>query len=622
MDFKEKLEHALRPRTARLKDKLASLPTRAVLDHYQMRIHTARPDKSNVPDGFLIKWRYVWALHLSNPFSEAEVKDDSKDQFDTIDKLVEEVFDVYGVGAIFEPGRSRGSEKEFLTRLGLGIKVREPDILGFPEQMRSWALARFQPFNESFFLPTFGLRIEEIMIWLDDLKNASQSKLDACFSEFASIMSDVMPIQAAFASGELDVEAARKRGAELKISERLETNGRQSERIDVFSADEVRMGLPQSVVEKLKMHFCIRPGEVPPQYVFPHEENPLEYKTFVALPGGSFYFLDPANAYRVLARTFERDLLANDLLRDRYLRNRDRETERLVAENMRKVFPSAAIYANYYLKKGSHEKDLFVREGDTAILIECKNTRVREFKGTANDLLNFERDFKQSVQFGYEQASEVKRRLLESEEATFFDEKGRRYFSVKRSEISRIYIICVTKTPRGPFGTDLSYELKKPDGEPFPLALNLFDFDTICKHFSGPQQFLAYIDARQYLHGRVRTGDELNYAGYFLKHGNLEFKDQTFVADDFSGVFDHRWYKEKGIEVEEPDNPPVQTVIERKGNRISIENSTGHKEVMRVPPWMIERAMGRPSIKMKGSERNKPCPCGSGRKVKHCCGTT
>jgi SEC-C motif len=622
MDFREKLESALTPLIAQLKGRLSSLPAAAVLNHYQLRIDTVKTNKSDVPDGFLFKWRYLWALQLSNPFSDADVNHDSESQFKSIDELTEQIFDVYGFGAMLEPGRSRGSEKEFLTRLGLALKVREPDILGFPEQVQSWAAARLRPFNDSYFLPTFGLRFDEILDWLRGLIGRSQSRLDALVTDLTSIYTDMEPIDTEFASGHLDIEAARKRSAGLRIGERMERNARQGDRMHLFSREELQCGVPDSAVQSLTKQFGIRAGEVQPEYVFPHHDNPLEYKTFVAFPDGAFYFLDPANAYRVVAKTFEKHILANDLLRDRYLRNRDRETERLVTENMRRVFPSAAIYPNYYLERGSHEKDLFVQEGNAVILVECKNSRLRAFKGTAVDLLNFQRDFKTSVQFGYEQASEVKQRILKSEESTFFDEKGKVWFSVKRSEVKRIYILCVTITPRGPFGTDLSYELKKPDGEPFPLAVNLFDLDTICRHLSEPGQFVAYLDARERLHGRARTGDELNYAGYFLKYGNLNLQNNTFLTDDFSGVFDRRWYKEHGIEVEEPSNPPVLTTMTRKGNRVLIEHSTGRKESFRVPAWMIESATGRPPIIMRGSDRNNPCPCGSGRKVKNCCGAT
>lgn len=176
-------------------------------------------------------------------------------------------------------------------------------------------------------------------------------------------------------------------------------------------------------------------------------------------------------------------------------------------------------------------------------------------------------------------------------------------------------------TPRGPFGTNLSYELKKEHGEPFPLALGLFDFDTICKHFSS-QQFIQYLEGRQRLHGHVHTGDELNYAGYFLKFGNLDFRDGTFVNDDFSKIFDRKWYREKGMEIDEPDGGPVLTSMVRKGNRVKVEHSTGQEEVIQLPQWVIERTIGKSPIKMKGSERNKPCPCGSGLKLKRCCGVS
>ncbi len=297
-------------------------------------------------------------------------------------------------------------------------------------------------------------------------------------------------------------------------------------------------------------------------------------------------------------------------------------TERCVIRSLKEVFPTAEFYPNYYLEKGKGEKDLFVRHGDTVILVESKNTKVRPFKGTGADLLNFRSDFKNSIQFGYEQALAVKRRIVGSDEATFFDQRGRSYFSVKRAEVRRYYIICVTITPRGPFGTDLSYELKKPVDEPYPLAVNIFDFGTICKCLNKPEQFVDYLDARKRLHGRVLTGDELNFAGYFFKYGNLEVQDGTMLTDDFSGVFDRAWLKEKGIEVAEPDEPPSMTTITRHGNRVTIEGPTGHKEVLKVPEQWIGSAAGRPPIRMRGPERNMPCPCGSGRKLKYCCGIT
>jgi hypothetical protein len=434
-----------------------------------------------------------------------------------------------------------------------------------------------------------------------------------------SIFRDLKGVQGSFVDGTLDVEEARDRAKQLQIAERLDRNGRDSDTLHVLSKAEVQQGTPQTAMDALIHRLGIKSGDVGAEFVFPHQESPLEHKTFVALPNEDFYFLDPSSAHRILAKTFEREILDNGKLRDRYLKNRGAATESVVEESARKIFPKADIHSNYYLQKGSLEKDLLIRDGDTLILIECKNSKLRAFRGATDDLVKFENDFENSVQYGYDQANEVKRRILENDEATFLNAKWAPEFSVKRADIKKIFIVCVTTTPRGPFGTDLSYELKKENGEPFPLALGLFDFETICKHFDS-QQFVQYLEGRQVLHGRVRTGDELNYAGYFLKFGNLDFQDHTFVTDDFSGIFDRKWYREQGMEVEEPSDGPALTSMVRQGNRVKVGHSTGREEVIQLPQWVIERTVGKSPIKMKGSERNKPCPCGSGLKLKRCCG--
>ncbi len=415
------------------------------------------------------------------------------------------------------------------------------------------------------------------------------------------------------------MEAAHERSEQLKVAQRLDANAREGDSAHFLSYEEIKEGIPEASAKKLLTTFGINPGEVPADFQFPHHENPLDRKLFVNLPGGRFYFLDPASADRIMARVFERAILDDEKLRQSFLRNRDRSTERLVFEAAAKLFPGAGIYPNYYVQKGSHEKDLVIVHGKTLIIIECKNTRVRAFRGTADDLLKFENDFENAVQFGYDQALEVKNRILANEETIFYDEGGKEYFSVRKAEIERIFIVCITPTTRGPLGTNLSYELKKHQDEPFPLSLGLFDFQTICTHFKA-DQLIEYLKAREKLHGVATTGDELNFAGYFLKFGHLNLQKGEFLADDFSSYFDRKWYRERGTDVEEPPDTPVSTTMRRKGNQIYVEHGSGKKEVIRLPDWVVGRTIGKSPIRMRGSDRNKPCPCGSGLKLKRCCG--
>jgi hypothetical protein len=253
------------------------------------------------------------------------------------------------------------------------------------------------------------------------------------------------------------------------------------------------------------------------------------------------------------------------------------------------------------------------------VLFECKNSRVRGFAGGGDDLVKYENDFEKSVQYAYEQALEVKQRILGDEQTVFYDEKGRERLTLNRSQVKRIFIVCVTITPRGMFGTDLSYQLSKAKSEPFPVSVNLFDFETIAQYLNTPSQFIGYLAAREAMHGRVKTGDELNFAGYFLKYGHLNIAEGVYLDDSFSAIFDRRWYAEKGIHLEEPTSDPVLTSVVRKGDKVTIEGPDGRKELT-IPHSTMEFIAQTRGTVMTGADRNKPCACGSGRKAKKCCG--
>ena len=620
MQFRQKIEIAIEPLLSELLRELAAIPMLDVLNYYQYRINFAGPGKEDLPDGFWAKGRYVSALSLRNAFTEAP-NPTSKSAFDRVDDLVEKIYDVYTAGALLEPGNNPGSEKEFLARLGLGLRVRELESLGFPEQFKAWADERFPLFDKRYFLSKFGLTFEQISSWLEGLSKLIEDRLNNAADSLRGIMNEVGAIRAEFESGTIDIDAAKAKAGQLRLTERFESNARAAEAVHTLSYDQISQGIPESSIKALLARFGISPGEVPPVFQYPHDTNPLDQKLFVNLPDGAFYLFDPASAERVVARSFELEILDDEKLRQSFLRNRDRATERSVREAITKVFPGAGVYPNYYLQKGSHEKDLMIVYEKTLIIIECKNTRVRAFRGAADDLLKFENDFENAVQFGFNQALEAKDKILGQEETIFYDKNGREYFVVRRSQVERTFIICIAPTTRGPLGTNLSYELKKAKDEPFPLSLGLFDFQTICSNFTA-DQLIEYLKAREKLHVLATTGDELNFAGYFLKYGHLNLQKGEFLTDDHSSTFDRRWYRERGVEVEEPPDEPASMTMRRKGNRIYIEREGKTKEVIRLPSWAIEKTVGKSPIKMKGSDRNKRCPCGSGLKLKHCCGVS
>jgi hypothetical protein len=613
MELRKRIERALVPMVGELRGILAQYPTLLVLNYYLAKAHSARLYGTTMPDGFWTKFRYIWAILLSLQWKGYGGVNPEDLDFSEIDQRIETIFDLYRIGAIYDPGITPGSRQEFLARMGLAIRVREPDVLAFPEQIKDWAVTRFAPFDDSFFCREFGNRSTEILSWVTCLVETVSDRVHSAITYGHKVRVELRRLQDSSSDN-----PAESDGERLRLEERAMECTNQLAQAHIFSLEELHQGLSANSGTLIDL-LAIASGGISAEFRFPHDENPLELKCLVALPDGSYFFLDPANSYRLIGKALERQILAKDSFRDRYLRKRDKLTEEFVATTLWNIFLDAEIHRNYFVEIGQFEKDILVRHGDTVILFECKNSRVRGFAGGGDDLIKYDNDFENSVQYAYDQAIDVKQRIRNNEETIFYDEKGRESFRLRRSEIRRFLIVCIAITPRGEFGTDLSYLLQKPDDEPYPVSISLFDFGTIAKYLDTPDQFLSYLSAREPLHGRVMTGDELNFAGYFLKYGNLNLPEGILVDDSHSSVFDRKWYAEKGIQVDEPVGDPVITFIESKGDKVIVEDTSGQHEVT-VPTHIREFVVCSRDIPMAGADRNRPCACGSGKKAKKCCG--
>jgi hypothetical protein len=267
-----------------------------------------------------------------------------------------------------------------------------------------------------------------------------------------------------------------------------------------------------------------------------------------------------------------------------------------------------------------HSDDETVAKMGHPVAVVRSGPRAPLVPAASSDLGRFQNDFKESVQFGFEQALETKRFILQNDEAIFLDKRGNRYFSTKKQEIKEIFIVCIAENPRGPLGTDLSYFLSKDSSEPFPLAMRLFDFETICQRLVTADRLIAYLKGRETLHGRVITGDELNCAGYFLRFGNLEMPP-GMLDDDFSKVVDNVWYREQGISIEDPYGPPSHTEMIRVGKTIRLRDSRMGKILDRIDiPPDHPSYLKKLKVDLSSVGRNSLCPCGSGLKFKKCHG--
>lgn len=564
MDIKERTEKALVALVNQLIEIIRKHNSIQLINHYQLRIDiSATEDKSSYPDAYVLKWRYLFGLILANGL---QAPDNPIENTEQIDHLLEKIYDLYVYDAIYTSIKENRKEKEFLVRLKFATQARQPDIgLAYPEQIRSWSIQRFSDFDSDYFYPIFGVSVVKIYEWIDSLIKLYQDRLQTAITDFREISTDLKKIQRKFIKGELSAKQAKSEAKWLNLENRLSRNRAKLETVHILTMKDME-NLPYSDINKemIKL-FSIDMHSINQSFRFPHEPNPIDQNFFIPLNSDSYHMLDCATLYMILSRKFENDLIQK--FGQRYYKRRSKLLEQKVANLFCKIFDSQNIYQNYYLYPKGKEKDICILAGNVLILIECKHAAVRPVKGRHADLLNLEKDFKDSVQYAFNQAKEVKKAILSQDETKFFDKNGKVLFSLRRNEVDDVFIICVTSAFLGTFEIDLSLLLQKDAVEPFPWAVNIFDFETICKYINTPKKFISYCRGRQKLHGRVFTGDELNYAGWFYKYGNLDI-EVTILGDDFSGVFEREWYREQGIPIAEPIGPPSILSLWRHDGKI------------------------------------------------------
>lgn len=183
MELRGRIERALTPMVEDLRLELAKYPTVLVLNYCLGKAHAIRTQSIEMPDGYWPKFRYLWAILLSPPWKPYDGVDPDGLDFTAIDRKVEDIFHAYRLGAIYDPGKVPGSRREFLARMGWAIRVWEPDVLAFPEQIRDWGLEKLSPFDDLFFRPQLGNRAKGIFGWVSSLIDRVGDRSEAAMQQ-------------------------------------------------------------------------------------------------------------------------------------------------------------------------------------------------------------------------------------------------------------------------------------------------------------------------------------------------------------------------------------------------------------------------------------------------------
>jgi hypothetical protein len=353
------------------------------------------------------------------------------------------------------------------------------------------------------------------------------------------------------------------------------------------------------------------------EFIYYTERNVAEDKPLFQVDEETLYCPTINSVYWAVLNFFE-EYLIDSPNKHSFTRRRDKNLEEKVLSNIRKVLDSTAeYYTGLFESETLHnEHDLIVRDGKTVLVIESKaSPPIEPFRDPEKAYTRIRRHFQsdKGIQKAFEQASHIQRKLFSGESVFLYNNNRKLITEFKPDEIEKVYCICLTRDDYGPLATDLSLLLEKEESDPYPWATNIYDLDTMVNAWNyfgwGSERFYEFLDERSVLHGKVFTTDELEFTGYFIKHGNyaelIEADGDLLMLDNsYSDVFDRIYQAEKGGEAVEfnPTGPTMADTKDlfRKAQLIEGPKLSPHKETKQG--------------------RNEKCACGSGKKYKRCCG--
>jgi hypothetical protein len=435
-------------------------------------------------------------------------------------------------------------------------------VLSYVEQDLDKIRTVFQPFEEKL-VQAFGLDVDFLIEVYKATELVTKIRFDQVM-EFTHTK-EFNEFHQKFHSKEITFSEGVNELPE-KISNALLSFHAKTHNYLLFSKEDLYHTLDKEKVDIFLEMFSCKPTTLK-SFRYYTENNPIELAPILEISANKYLHICQKQIPIAIYRRMYDFLAKDESLKDKIRRHREKELERKVAAIFRSVFndSSSFLYENYFVING-HEQDLLILTKGTAIIVETKASKLREpFRDMQKAVVRLKDDFKEAVQYGYDQCKRMENFVLGHAPFEIRDNKGKVLYTVNPSKIHSVFSIVVTLERFGSLQTDLNLLLKKDSADNYPWSVYIDDLEifllTLKHHRSNPQgKFLDFLRNRRQLHGHIYAIDELDICGYYLKQPNkfAEYSKRTDTLCQFSvyeqAIFDEI-YHSGGLRFKEKPMP-------------------------------------------------------------------
>ncbi|MGJ1538197.1 hypothetical protein ACR784_24570 [Sphingobacterium multivorum] len=175
-------------------------------------------------------------------------------------------------------------------------------------------------------------------------------------------------------------------------------------------------------------------------------ESPFELAPLLRFSNGQYLSLYGKQLPISIYKLFYAHLISDQKYNSKLRKHREKNLEHKVTDIFKYFFPKqeAFFYEKNFIEK-NYEQDLLIIFKGTVIIVETKAAKLREpFRDVDKAIIRLKDDFKDSIQYGFEQCKRVEDYFFDDNPFDITDEKGKILYKVNPNKIKNIYSIVVT----------------------------------------------------------------------------------------------------------------------------------------------------------------------------------
>lgn len=303
--------------------------------------------------------------------------------------------------------------------------------------------------------------------------------------------------------------------------------------LSVFCFEEEDLQQFGPAVKPFLEAFSLTPRTVNAKLELPGQYNQLQSKPVVHLPDGRYFLPIGFNLSEAIYESPFFWMIADPSYVGAALLNRGKFAETATAELMRNVFGASNVYRDVEVRerKGHAITDIDVLAvvGNKAVIAQVESKRLTEL-AKLGDEKRLLADFELAVQEAYDQGLLCRKALIDHKNKLFAD--GNEIHLTET--IDEAYVLCVTVDYYPAVTHQVDVYLKKEPGDPFPIALSVFDLDVLAFYLRDPFEFAYYLRQRVTLSDYFKADSEMTLLGRHLKQKLFKSGDATMEILDNS----------------------------------------------------------------------------------------